>query len=63
MFKSIEIQQTANQIATLINPLNIFKANKEYFKDIALYGIFVKAIISTLVYQFIISFRNSTRRK
>jgi len=63
MFEFDILQNTTNKIATLINPLNIFKSNKEYFKDIALYGIFVKAIISTLVYQFIISFRNSTRRK
>ena len=63
MFEFDILQSTTNKIATLVNPLNIFKSNKEYFKDIALYGIFVKAIISTLVYQFIISFRNSTRRK
>ncbi len=63
MFMFDILQNVTNKIATLINPLNIFKPNKEYFKDIALYGIFVKAIISTLVYQFIISFRNSTRRK
>jgi hypothetical protein len=63
MLTVYNLQITTNKIATLINPLNIFKTNKEYFKDIALYGIFVKAIISTLVYQFIISFRNSSRRK
>jgi hypothetical protein len=57
------LQKVTNKIATLINPLNVFKPNKEYFKDIVLYGIFVKAIVSTLVYQFIVSFRNSTRRK
>ena len=63
MFEFDILQSTNNKILTLVNPLNIFKSNKEYFKDIALYGIFVKVIISTLVYQFIISFRNSTRRK
>jgi len=63
MFMFDILQNVTNKIATLINPLNIFKPNKEYFKEIVLYGIFVKAIVSTLVYQFIISFRNSTRRK
>ncbi len=63
MFEFDILQSTNNKILTLVNPLNIFKSNKDYFKDITLYGIFVKVIISTLVYQFIMSFRNSTRRK
>jgi hypothetical protein len=79
MFKSIEIQQIANKITTLINPFNIFNQDIfyqnfidkhqhyliyiNYFEDIALYGVLVKAITITLIYQFIISFRNSTRRK
>jgi len=57
------IRELTNSISTLINPLNIFKLNKEYFKDIVIYGVFVKGVVATLIYQFIISFRNSTRRK
>jgi hypothetical protein len=57
------VRELTNSIATLINPLNIFKPNKEYFKDIVLYGVFVKGFVATLIYQFIISFRSSTRRK
>lgn len=60
---SSDIQQITNSIATLINPLNIFKPNKEYFKEIVIYGVIVKGIVATLIYQFIISFRNSTRKK
>jgi len=58
-----EVRKTANDIATLMNPLNMFKPNKEYFKDIVLYGLLIKVIISGLFYQFIIAFRNSSRRK
>jgi len=57
------IRELTNNIATLINPLNVFKPNKEYFKDIVIYGVFIKGVVATLIYQFIISFRNTTRRK
>jgi len=51
-----------NDISKLINPLNIFKG-KEYFEDIAPYGMMVKLIMATLIYQFIMAFRQNTRRK
>jgi uncharacterized protein YjbI with pentapeptide repeats len=60
---SSDLRVLENSIATLINPLNIFKQNKEYFENIVIYGIFVKAVVSTLIYQFVVSFRNSTKRK
>jgi uncharacterized protein YjbI with pentapeptide repeats len=52
----------SNDISKLINPMNMFKA-KDYFEDIAPYGMFVKLIMATLIYQFIIAFRNNTRKK
>ena len=69
------LQNTNNKVITLLNPLNVFNQdliyitkdkvykNINYFESIALYGVIVKAITITLIYQFIISFRNSTRRK
>lgn len=73
MFETIRIVN--NSVVTLINPLNIFNQdmayqdcgnilkNINYFEKIALYGVIVKGIAIALIYQFIISFRNSTRRK
>lgn len=69
------LQAVNNKTISLINPLNIFNQdiailqnntihkNINYFETIALYGIFVKGVAVTLIYQFIISFRNSSRRK
>lgn len=51
-----------NDMSKLINPMNIFKA-KDFFEDIAPYGMLVKLIMATLIYQFIIAFRNNTRKK
>ena len=51
-----------NDITLIMNPLNMFKS-KDYFEHIALFGMFVKLIISVLLYQFIMAFRNNTRRK
>ena len=57
-----DLRLITNDISKLINPLNIFKG-KEYFEDIAPYGMFVKLIMATLIYQFIMAFRQNTRRK
>lgn len=57
-----DIRSISNDISKLINPLNIFKA-KDYFEHIAPYGMFVKLIMSVLIYQFIMAFRQNTRRK
>jgi len=57
-----DIRYISNDISKLINPLNIFKA-KDYFEHIAPYGMFVKLIMSVLIYQFIMAFRQNTRRK
>ena len=51
-----------NDIALIMNPLNMFKS-KDYFEHIAPFGMFVKLVISVLLYQFIMAFRNNTRRK
>jgi len=56
------LREISNDISKLINPLNIFKS-KDYFEHIAPYGMFVKLIMATLIYQFIIAFRQNTRRK
>lgn len=73
------LQKTTNKIITLINPLSIFNQDFYYietmkhhqhyfihinnFENIALYGLLVKGVAIILIYKFIISFRNSTRRK
>ena len=69
------IRNVSNYIIQLINPLNVFSSdfffnNKKnyfehinYFETFALFGVIVKAITIALIYQFIIAFRNYTRRK
>ncbi|OYY30669.1 MAG: hypothetical protein B7Y63_05235, partial [Sulfurovum sp. 35-42-20] len=58
---SSEARDISNDISKLINPLNIFKS-EDYFEHIAPYSLFVKAIVATLIYQFIVAFRQNTRR-
>lgn len=58
-----DIKELINNSAKLVNPLNIFKEDKNYFEDMVLYGMFIKLTISTFFYQFVISFRQNTRRK
>jgi len=72
VFSNMDI---SNKVIALINPLNIFNQdmvyidkdkiykNINYFENIAWYGVLIKVITVSLIYQFIISFRNSTRRK
>ncbi len=62
LFLSPELRSVNNDIAKLVNPLNIFKG-KDYFEHIAPFGMFVKLIMSVLIYQFIMAFRQNTRRK
>lgn len=62
IFMIPDLRLISNDISKLVNPLNIFKT-KDYFEDIAPYGMFVKLIMATLIYQFIIAFRQNTRRK
>lgn len=57
-----EFRSINNDMVKLVNPLNIFKST-DYFEHIAPYGLFVKAIVATLIYQFIVAFRQNTRRK
>ena len=57
------LQDTNNNISKLINPLNIFKPKVNYFENIAIYGMLVKLGMSVLIYQFIMAFRQNTRRK
>lgn len=57
-----EFRNINNDISKLVNPLNIFRG-KDYFEHIAPYGMLVKLIMSVLIYQFIMAFRQTTRRK
>ena len=62
LYFSQDFRLISNDISKLVNPLNIFKS-KDYFEDIAPYGMLVKLIMATLIYQFIMAFRQNTRRK
>jgi uncharacterized protein YjbI with pentapeptide repeats len=62
LYFSQDFRLISNDISKLVNPLNIFKS-KDYFEYIAPYGMIVKLIMSTLIYQFIMAFRQNTRRK
>lgn len=55
--------EMSNDISKLINPLNIFKPKANYFVNITMYGMLVKFGMSVLIYQFIMAFRQNTRRK
>ena len=68
------LKDISNYIIQLINPLNLFNADfyyyccgyykhVNYFEEFALVGVIVKAVTIALIYQFIIAFRNYTRRK
>ena len=57
------LRDISNNISKLINPLNIFKPKANYFENIAMYGMIVKLGMSVLIYQFIMAFRQNTRRK
>ena len=57
------LKELSNDISKLINPLNIFKPKANYFENIAMYGMLVKLGMSVLIYQFIMAFRQNTRRK
>ena len=59
----IHLREISNDISKLINPLNIFKPKVNYFDSIAMYGMLVKLGMSVLIYQFIMAFRQNTRRK
>ena len=59
----IHLRELSNNISKLINPLNIFKPKANYFASIAMYGMLVKLGMSVLIYQFIMAFRQNTRRK
>ena len=59
----IHLREISNDISKLINPLNIFKPKVNYFENIAIYGMLVKLGMSVLIYQFIMAFRQNTRRK
>lgn len=62
LYFSKDARAISNDVSKLLNPFNIFKS-KDYFEHIAPYSLFVKVIIATLMYQFIVAFRQNTRRK
>lgn len=51
-----------NYIVQLINPINVFKSMNLY-DGIEIYGVLVRVIVITIIYQFIVAFRQNTRRK
>jgi len=51
-----------NYIVQLINPINAFKSMNLY-DGIEIYGVLVRVVIVTIIYQFIVAFRQNTRRK
>ena len=51
----------SNNASTLINPFNMFKSNIKYFEHFVLFGMVIKFVYFVLSYQFLISFRQSTR--
>ncbi len=51
-----------NYIIQLTNPVNAFK-NMNLYEGIEIYGAFVRIVIVTIIYQFIVAFRQNTRRK
>jgi len=51
-----------NYIIQLTNPINAFK-NMNLYEGIEIYGAFVRIIIVTIIYQFLVAFRQNTRRK
>ncbi len=61
MLASADFRQINNDISKLINPLEMFK-DKNYFDNLAILGIFYKTVVATLIYQFLVAFRQNTRR-
>ncbi len=51
-----------NYIIQLTNPINAFK-NMNLYDGIEIYGAFVRIVVVTIIYQFIVAFRQNTRRK
>lgn len=56
------IIETHNYIARVVNPFGAFKAN-DIFKNYESLGTIVRLIMLTLMYQFLVAFRQNTRRK
>ncbi len=51
-----------NYLIQLTNPINAFK-NMNLYNGIEIYGAFVRITVVTIIYQFIVAFRQNTRRK
>lgn len=51
-----------NYIIQLTNPINAFK-NMNLYDGIEIFGAFVRIVVLTIIYQFIVAFRQNTRRK
>ena len=51
-----------NYIIQLTNPINAFK-NMNLYDGIEIYGAIVRITVITIMYQFIVAFRQNTRRK
>ena len=56
------IIETHNYIAKVVNPFGAFKA-KDIFQHYEAFGTLVRLIMITLMYQFLVAFRQNTRRK
>jgi uncharacterized protein YjbI with pentapeptide repeats len=53
--------EATNLVIKLINPTNSFK-DDETFKNLELYGVIVRLITATILYQLLVAFRQNTRR-
>ncbi len=53
--------EATNLAIKLINPTNLFK-DDETFKNLELYGVIVRVITATILYQLLVAFRQNTRR-
>jgi len=64
IFDSIfdSIVATHNYIARVMNPFGAFKSN-DIFKNYEAFGTIVRLVMLTFMYQFIVAFRQNTRRK
>lgn len=61
-FNPYYLMNTHNYIARIVNPFGAFKA-KDIFMNFEAFGTIVRLIMITLMYQFLVSFRQNTRRK
>ncbi|MDP2849731.1 MAG: pentapeptide repeat-containing protein [Sulfuricurvum sp.] len=58
---NLEIRTFTNYIVQITNPIGAFK-DVELYKGIEFYATIVRITIAVMIYQFIVAFRNNTRR-